>query len=214
MEKIGWTGTPYESVYKSRWGDITPDQILFVDPAVEADEAIATARAGGYRFVRWRYSNKWETDFYKLRGTVLASIEAEKVYRVRATERARTRYNSDPRARCKQILCELRSRAKRLGRSYDLNTENLLTRMIDIGVCEQTGIPFDLDRVGTAFAPSVDRIDSKGGYTMDNVQVVCRIFNTMKLHYEDGDLNRFIDALAASRGFTKLAPPSEPMVRP
>lgn len=48
--------------------------------------------------------------------------------------------------------------------------------------CALTGIPFDLRVVGVGqarrpFAPSLDRIDSSGGYTRDNTRLVCQAVN-------------------------------------
>lgn len=38
------------------------------------------------------------------------------------------------------------------------------------GKCEMTGLPFDLN--GGPYGPSIDRIDSKKGYTEDNCRVI------------------------------------------
>lgn len=46
--------------------------------------------------------------------------------------------------------------------------------------CQITGIPFDLNKFGCTrapFAPSLDRIDSRRGYTAGNVRVVCQMIN-------------------------------------
>ena len=53
---------------------------------------------------------------------------------------------------------------------------------IDAGFCELTGYPFDLtpaeEKGSRRFnGPSLDRIDSKKGYTRDNVRVVLNIVN-------------------------------------
>lgn len=50
------------------------------------------------------------------------------------------------------------------------------------GVCEVTGITFELTIKGGCerrpFAPSLDRIDSSGGYVLPNCRLVCGIVNT------------------------------------
>lgn len=49
------------------------------------------------------------------------------------------------------------------------------------GRCALTEIPFDFNQSDTSkyrpWAPSVDRIDHTGGYTLDNCRIVCIIVN-------------------------------------
>lgn len=54
-----------------------------------------------------------------------------------------------------------------------------------VGVCEVTGIPFDLDPPGensfrSRFTPSIDRIDPRLGYVTSNVQFVVDAYNSAK----------------------------------
>lgn len=73
------------------------------------------------------------------------------------------------------------SRATKKQIAYDAD----LLFLIDLynkqdGKCALTGLPFNLDRRGgtkRVFAPSIDRLDCKGGYTKDNVRLVCLIVN-------------------------------------
>ena len=44
------------------------------------------------------------------------------------------------------------------------------------------------------FRPSVDRINSKRGYTKSNIQVVLAIVNTMKMDYTDDILHPVVKA--------------------
>jgi len=52
------------------------------------------------------------------------------------------------------------------------------------GLCALTGRPMDcrvkLDRVRDYYAPSIDRIDSRGFYAVGNVHLVCWIVNRIK----------------------------------
>ena len=73
------------------------------------------------------------------------------------------------------------------------------------GVCEVTGIPFDL--VGQAsetthaknpWVPSIDRIDSAKPYTKDNVQLVVYMYNVCKAEFAHEDVVRFCRAVAAT----------------
>jgi len=45
------------------------------------------------------------------------------------------------------------------------------------------------------FCPSLDRVDSSKGYTKDNVQLVCRIYNTAKGNGTKEDVMKMVDAL-------------------
>lgn len=65
--------------------------------------------------------------------------------------------------------------------------------------CAQTGIPLHLNNKGTSpWAPSIDRIDPKKGYSPENVQVVCYMYNTAKNKFDPTDVERMAKALVAS----------------
>lgn len=67
------------------------------------------------------------------------------------------------------------------------------------GHCMVSGIPFDTEfQVGgrRPFAPSIDRGDCKGGYCLENVQLVCVAVN-MALHVWGPDvLYRIVEHMA------------------
>lgn len=69
-----------------------------------------------------------------------------------------------------------------------------------IGVCPKTGFEFDLNTKGRSirnmFAPSVDRVDNDKGYTFDNVQVVCDMYNHGKGQHSDEDFIKFCHRVA------------------
>jgi hypothetical protein len=69
-------------------------------------------------------------------------------------------------------------RAKKRGLPFDLDAENIQAR-IAAGFCELTGIPFTLNAPRAWNAPSLDRIDSKKGYTQENTRVVLYALNVM-----------------------------------
>jgi len=62
-----------------------------------------------------------------------------------------------------------------------------IQRRIDVGVCELTGIAFDLTKDGIIRvrpnAPSIDRIVPARGYVIDNVRVVAMAANTMLMNW-------------------------------
>jgi len=70
-----------------------------------------------------------------------------------------------------------KSRAKKGGWEFDLTIDWVLKKVI-AGKCEATGIKFG--ETGTPWVASLDRKDSKRGYTKDNCWVVCWAFNRAK----------------------------------
>jgi hypothetical protein len=72
------------------------------------------------------------------------------------------------------------------------------------GVCEVTGIKFDLTSQATntvhaknPWVPSIDRIDSSKPYVKDNIQVVVYMYNVCKAEFTHKDVVKFCRAVAA-----------------
>ncbi len=68
------------------------------------------------------------------------------------------------------------------------------------GRCEVTGIEFSYDRPkphynANPFAPSLDRIDCKKGYTYKNTQVVIWGYNVAKSFLDPDDFEKLIDGI-------------------
>lgn len=80
------------------------------------------------------------------------------------------------RASC--LVSTARTRAKKKGMEFNLDgyTPALQAR-IEAGVCELTGLPFDMSPGRKYNSPSLDRIDAKRGYLYDNVRVVLLCVN-------------------------------------
>lgn len=91
----------------------------------------------------------------------------------------------------------LRNRAAKQNRAFDL-TEEFIGELLAPMVCSATGLELSYSWEGNGrtnpWAPSIDRIDSAGGYTMDNVRIVCWAYNTAKNDWDD----EVILALAAA----------------
>ena len=105
------------------------------------------------------------------------------------------------RARANGILNGTRQRSKRSGRENDLDID-FVQKKLESGRCEATGIKFQYKQVidgvpgATPFSPSIDRVNSKGGYTKDNSQMVCSIYNTGKMHHDETDFIAFCMVVA------------------
>lgn len=110
------------------------------------------------------------------------------------------RLQQDTFLRAGKLLTWIRARAAKSGREFDLTREWIAERL-QAGVCEVTGIPMELSKPpGSRFhpwAPSVDRVDSKLGYTQGNCRVVCWIYNMAKSEWSDEVVVTFAKALSA-----------------
>lgn len=81
------------------------------------------------------------------------------------------------------LLKATRGRAKQRGHRFTL-TKEWVVRKLALGKCEQTNVPFSYDfKVKHPFRPTIDRINSKLGYTAKNCQMVCCIFNLAKSNW-------------------------------
>lgn len=89
-------------------------------------------------------------------------------------------------------------RAKMKGLCFGLDPMEIQAR-IDSGVCELTGIAFDLTVPHAWNAPSLDRIDSSQGYTMDNVRVVLYALNVMANKWGPNKILEIATAIRAKR---------------
>lgn len=105
------------------------------------------------------------------------------------------RKSRDPTRLLRHLCLTTRKRAREKGWAWNLDIPALVAR-VHAGHCEATGLSFEWG-TGSPWAPSIDRIDSARGYTMDNVQVVCWIYNQAKNTYTDAELLRLARAIAS-----------------
>lgn len=108
-------------------------------------------------------------------------------------------YRQTPRGRAGVLVWFAERRAKDAGRPYALDVNNVADR-ISVGYCEVTGLPFDMapgpdKHHSNPWAPSLDRKDSSGGYTTDNVQVVVAAYNYAKSEWSADVLLRLARAI-------------------
>lgn len=82
-----------------------------------------------------------------------------------------------------KLWLRTRDRAEKNAWGFDIGKEWLYNEITRTGRCAISGIPFtfagldDADIRLRPFSPSIDRIDSKGGYTKDNVRIVLAALN-------------------------------------
>lgn len=107
------------------------------------------------------------------------------------TRKAGRRYNVTLNGRASRLLKGARQRAQSKGESFHLTHERILN-VIERGVCEQTGLQFNLEpdpkgRRTNRYAPSVDRLDKTRPYSDSNVQIVCWAYNIAKGESTDAE---------------------------
>lgn len=196
QKRYGWLGEPFQSDYISMWGIIDHSTIIDMRGKTYG-RALAEAQDAGLEFVRFDMSPIYQSELYKVRGNSLKCVEMITRHHETNVTKSRMAYRDNCEARILQLFREIRSRSKnKKGIEFDLDWDDFRARIL-AGHCEVSGLPFDLDVVGTPWAPSVDRIDNSKGYTKDNVQFVCRMFNHMKGSATMDDVFRLANALVA-----------------
>lgn len=103
----------------------------------------------------------------------------------------RKRYQEDLYFRAKVLVGAVKKRCKREGYEFDLDP-HWLARKIK-GVCELTGLPFDLTGERRLYTPSIDRIVAGAGYTKENCRVVLLGVN---IALQDWGLEEFLTVAA------------------
>ena len=120
---------------------------------------------------------------------------------------AKLRWNAENqlKVRAQRLHGNAQKRAKANGWP-ELDFDSLwVEQKIAAGVCEVTGIPFDLHtktsvsvHAKNPWVPSLDRIDSQKPYLKDNVQVVVFMYNVCKAEFDHADVVKFCRAVAAT----------------
>jgi hypothetical protein len=97
-------------------------------------------------------------------------------------------YTNSIRGRSKRLFLAAKYRAKINNLDFEI-TEAYIEVLLQIGVCQKTGISFDLSSPkGTnynPYAPSIDRKNPFEGYTFSNTQLVCNSYNLAKNQMTD-----------------------------
>lgn len=100
-----------------------------------------------------------------------------------------------PETRAIEMWRSARKRSLDKGRDFTLTYERVLNA-VKHGVCEKTGMLFDLSRTKNTtknhMCPSLDKIDPKGIYSDENVQVVCWWYNAGKQEMSNSEFEKLI----------------------
>lgn len=96
--------------------------------------------------------------------------------------------------RARQLWHGARLRAQANELSFDLRLEWVIEALRS-GDCQRTGIAFDFAtndyRRTNPWAPSIDKINPFGDYTISNVQIVCWAYNVAKHQMTDDEFLAF-----------------------
>lgn len=106
---------------------------------------------------------------------------------------------SSPSLRYKHSAKYLLNRSRQVstarGIPFSLTLE-WVTKELERGTCAVTGIPFRVEgNKRGPFQPSIDRKDNLQGYTPDNCQLVCLLYNYAKAHFTHEDVVKMAKAL-------------------
>jgi len=103
-----------------------------------------------------------------------------------------------------KIIGAAKHRAKKFNRSFDLTADQVIGMYRRCGGrCEVTGIPMEFKSKVTAenkpWRPSLDRIDSSKGYTLDNCRIVCHAVNVAMMNWGESVIEKIAFGLAQKR---------------
>ena len=102
------------------------------------------------------------------------------------------------RGRAGKLVTDAKTSSKK--RKLEINISvDWVEQKLKNGVCELTGLPFDFTPAQhtqlNKYAPSLDRINSKKGYTKDNVRVVLWAVNAALGQYDDEEMLPILEAM-------------------
>lgn len=99
----------------------------------------------------------------------------------------------------RSIFKNAQRRAKKLGWEFDLTMEWVKERYT--GFCELSGLPFEIGVVHpTSFSPSLDRKDSRKGYTQDNCRFILFGINCLRgKAIDDTNIYKIAKALVSTK---------------
>lgn len=136
----------------------------------------------------------------------LSGAQRTAAYRARDPERARGQWRKwamSEKGGVTLLLNYAQDRAKRQGVPCDLDRQFVAEKLL-AGKCEVTGLPVERVAPGEhrthPFAPSLNRVDRSGGYTKDNVRLVCYAVVRARSDWGDEALLKIARALVEKRG--------------
>jgi len=98
--------------------------------------------------------------------------------------------------RAKVLITAAKFRAKQKGMPFELDQyQEQIEARLALGLCEVTGMPFNMNGIRAWDGPSLDRIDSTQGYTIANTRLVLFALNVMMNTWGEGIVLHIAQAL-------------------
>lgn len=118
-------------------------------------------------------------------------------------QRKKAKAQSRGKNRAGYMLELARKNARAKGVTCSLSRE-WFQRRIDNGLCEATGLPFDMVGKATPLCPSIDRVDPRGDYSPQNCRLVIwwlnRALSDMGQSFAIDVFRRFIETVGNDNG--------------
>ena len=109
--------------------------------------------------------------------------DLKKEYYSQYEKRFRNEYHKSLKGYAFKLFSGAKGRAKKKNLEFNLTSQWVLEKLTPL-ICEATGFTIDIAAGGVykthPLQPTLDRVDSAKGYTMDNVKVTCWWWNVMK----------------------------------
>ena len=150
-----------------------------------------TKKKGGYRTICKPCHNKYEKERRKLKEQENPELKDKRLREGRdAYKRKREQIEKDPDAKIRFWAAQWRN-TPREGRDRSQVTQDRLVELTYEGLKK---FPYMrvLEKDKTYITASVDRIDSRKGYTDDNIQVIPYWLNSAKMNMEEIELRSYI----------------------
>lgn len=121
---------------------------------------------------------------------------------VKQYSRIKKRLNSDPAVFVANKIAKQKHAAQRRGIEWTLNHSSLTKRLLKATHCALSGREL-VFKIGHPNSPSIDRKNSKLGYTPRNTQIVCYAVNIAKMASTDREFIKLCQDIAHYNGKTK-----------
>lgn len=128
-----------------------------------------------------------------------ASFASRRLRREQYNKQVKHRRQNEPMFRAYELWHGAKCRASMRKIDFSLS-RRLVEKALMFGYCAVTGLKFDLALKGKrmgSFSPSIDRIDPALGYSDQNCQVVCWLYNRAKGDGSHSDVLKLAEALNA-----------------
>lgn len=146
----GWLGKPYESAFKAKWGIIELQQMFDATKLrLSNRRAAEIARSQGYQYMIVEKPSVRSSRLYYVSNGYHCCIFQRLHQQKSAAQRNKASYANNTEFKIGKLL----SSVKRRSNNCDISVNELLPRF-EKGVCEATGMRFELSAPNSPFSPS------------------------------------------------------------